>query len=748
MSDPTALLAEPVRRWIHQQGWTLLRDVQAKAIPAVLACGDVMISARTAAGKTEAALLPLLTRLVHRSETGAPGFGVVYVSPLKALINDQHRRLESLCEASDVPLHKWHGDVSAADKKRARDRPGGVLLITPESLEATLVRRGREIPRLFGAVEAFVIDELHAFIGTERGMQLQSLLSRIEQATKREQIDRIGLSATLGDLQIACAAMRPRPSKPVAVVEGLDHGAGVKLQVRGYLIPRAEPQKPNANGLEPGGGEDGAAQDMPPIVPPQVAADMFRLLRGRSNLLFAGSRANVEAYADALRDLSERNALPNEFFAHHGSLSKQEREHLESRLRDDPRPTTAVATTTLELGIDIGDVETIAQVGPGVSVASMRQRLGRSGRREGRPAIMRIFVLEKDIRKGDHPLDALRLDLIQSIAMVEALAAGWCEPPNRQGLHLSTLLHQILALIVQTGGLTAAAAFRALCERGAFVTVDKPLFIALLKAMAAPERALIEQSPDGLLMVGKGGERLTESYEFYTVFATEQEYRIVHEAKTLGTYPISITVAVGQTIIFTGRRWRIERIDDDARVIEVKPARRADPPKFNGLWGGVHDHIVAVMKDVLAGEAVPDYLDVAARTLLAQAREAFRTHGLMMRSTIPYGRGTLLLPWIGTKKLTSLALAFNALEMDASTFGHVIELSDHAPDAVMQVLAHMAAEPPPPPEVIAAKAAKPHRAKFDPLLPAELMNLVTVIEQLDVGSIPRTAARLMLDSST
>jgi ATP-dependent Lhr-like helicase len=742
MSDPVALLAEPVRRWIHQQGWTRLRDVQAKAIPAVLAGGDVMISARTAAGKTEAALLPLLTRLILRTEGGASGFGVVYVSPLKALINDQHRRLEGLCEACDIPLHRWHGDVSASDKKRARDQPGGVLLITPESLEATLVRRGREIARLFGGLEAFVIDELHAFIGTERGIQLQSLLSRIEQATKRDLIDRIGLSATLGDVQIACAAMRPRPSKPVAVVEGLDQGSGVKLQVRGYLMPRAEPEKPDADGLQSETGEDVDPQDAPPIVPPQVAADLFRLLRGRSNLLFAGSRANVEAYADALRDLSERNALPNEFFAHHGSLSKHEREHLETRLRDDPRPTTAVATTTLELGIDIGDVETIAQIGPGVSVASMRQRLGRSGRREGKPAIMRIFVLEKDIRKGDHPLDALRLDLVQSIAMVGSLAAGWCEPPSRQGLHLSTLLHQILALIVQTGGLTATAAFRALCKQGAFVTVDKPLFIALLKAMAAPERALIEQSPDGLLMVGKGGERLTESYEFYTVFATEQEYRLVHEAKTLGTYPISITVAVGQTIIFTGRRWRIERIDDDARVIEVKPARRADPPKFNGLWGGVHDHIVAVMKNVLAGEAVPDYLDEAARTLLGQAREAFRAHELTRRSTIPYGRGTLLLPWVGTKKLTTLALAFNALEMDASTLGHAIELSDHAPEAVMRVLGRMALEPPPPPEMIAAKAAKPHRAKFDPLLPADLMNLVTVVEQLDIGSVPAVAAEV------
>jgi ATP-dependent Lhr-like helicase len=741
MSDSVALLAEPVRRWIHQQGWTRLRDVQEKAIPVVLDGGDVMISARTAAGKTEAALLPLLTKLILRREAGTSGFGVVYISPLKALINDQYRRLEGLCDACGVPLHKWHGDVSAADKKRARDRPGGVVLITPESLEATLVRRGDEIGHLFAGLEASVIDEFHAFIGTERGIQLQSLLSRIEQATGREQIDRIGLSATLGDMQIACAAMRPRPSQPVAVVEGLDNGAGVKLQLRAYLIPRVDPGTTSTDKRETEGESNAAAVSS--IVPPQVTGDLFRLLRGRSNLLFAGSRANVEAHADALREQSELNSLPNEFFAHHGSLSKHEREYIEARLRDDPRPTTAVATTTLELGIDIGDVETIAQIGPGVSVASMRQRLGRSGRREGKAAIMRIFVLEKDLRKGDHPLNALRLDLVQSIAMVEALAAGWCEPPDRQGLHLSTLLHQILALIVQTGGLTAAAAFRALCERGAFVTVEKAVFIALLRAMAAPERALIEQSPDGLLMVGKGGERLTESYEFYTVFATEREYRIVTESKTLGTYPISITVAVGQTIIFAGRRWRIARIDDDARVIEVKPTRRADPPKFDGLWGGVHDHIVAVMREVLANESVPAYLDEMARKLLVQAREAFHSYELVTRSILPYGRGTLLLPWVGAKKLTSLGLAFNALEMDASPFGHAIELPEHDPDAVKRVLERMSAEPPPSPKLIAAKAAKPHRAKFDPFLPAELMDLVTVVEQLDVDSLPQVATKLL-----
>jgi ATP-dependent helicase Lhr and Lhr-like helicase len=742
MSKATERLAEPVRRWIYQQGWNSLRDVQEKAIPAILAGGDVLISARTAAGKTEAAILPLLTRLLSSRLESANGFGVVYISPLKALINDQFRRLEDLCETCQVPLHKWHGDVSASDKRKARERASGILLITPESVEATLVRRSRDISMLFGNVEAFVIDELHAFIGTERGIQLQSLLSRIEIATKRDRIDRIGLSATLGDLQIACAALRPHPAHPVTIIEGLDAGNGLKLQIRGYVEPRNEKPSSSSNDEDTQKAAEEASL-LPPLVPEEVASDLFRTLRGRSNLLFAGSRAKVEAFADALRELSERNALPNEFFAHHGSLSKAEREHLETRLRDDPRPTTAVATTTLELGIDIGDVETIAQIGPGVSVASMRQRLGRSGRRVGRPAILRIFVIEKDVRAGDHPLDSLHFDLIQSIAMVKALATGWCEPPPKQGLHLSTLLHQVLALIVQYGGVTAANAFRMLCERGAFVTVDKPLFIALLKAMASPERRLIEQSSDGLLMIGAGGERLTESYEFYTVFATEQEYRVIDGSRTLGTYPISITVAPGQTIIFAGRRWRIERIDDDAKVIEVKPSRHAQPPKFEGLWGGVHDHIVLAMRDVLQGDDIPVYIDDGAKALLAAARESYRALGLHQCSIIPCGRGSLILPWVGTRKLTTLALVLNALEVQASPISHALELPDTESDTSRALLQKIASEPPPPAESIAAKAAKPHRAKFDPLLPADLMDLVMIVEQLEIAAIPDVATRAL-----
>jgi ATP-dependent Lhr-like helicase len=657
-----------------------------------------------------------------------------------------------VCNVCSVPLHKWHGDVSGAAKRRSGDRPSGVLLITPESLEAMLVRRGKDSTRLFRNVEAFVVDELHAFIGTERGVQLQSILSRIEIAVGREHIDRVGLSATLGDMRLASATLRPRAVLPATIVEGLDPGNGLKMQIRGYVEVRrdtrtsawADSKDDSSRRIAGPNGTVNTDPENEPLVPPAVAADLFRVLRGRSNLLFAGSRARVEAYADALRMMSEEQGLPNEFFPHHGSLSKPEREDVEARLRDDPRPTTAVATTTLELGIDIGDVETIAQIGPGLSVASLRQRLGRSGRRPGKAAVLRIFVIETDPRPGDYPLDLLHLDLVQAIAMVEALREGWCEPPVPKGLHLSTLMHQILALIVQTGGLTASACYRVLCERGAFVTVDKSLFSRLLRAMAAPERALIEQSRDGLLMVGGGGEKITEAHDFYTVFATEVEYRVVASGRTLGTHPVDVAIAAGQTLIFAGRRWHILSIDDDARVIEVKPSRHGRPPSFKGSWGGIHDHVVATMRRVLLAQDLPVYLDAPAKELLAAARQAFRSLQLHERAIVPWGNGSLIVPWLGTKKLTTLALTLNASgsdesDVDASPVGHAIEMPKTPPDTVGRLLSRLATDAPLEPTKIAERAAKPQLAKFDHLLPTDLMALVTVVERLDVMSVPAAA---------
>ncbi|ACL62641.1 DEAD/DEAH box helicase [Methylobacterium nodulans] len=753
-------LAEPVRRWIWQQGWSTLRDVQERAVPAILAGGDVILAARTAAGKTEAAFLPLLSRVLPKRDGGRPGFSLLYVSPLKALINDQFRRLESLLEACDMPLHRWHGDVSADAKRRARERPQGVVLITPESLEATLVRRGREAPRLFGALDAIVIDELHAFIGTERGRQLQSVLSRIEACAGRDRIDRVGLSATLGDMDLAREALRPGASDAVTLVESQEGGTELLLQIRGYERPLRQPTAPPKDRLQqpsgPGPNEEREAASAVPdlcaveaiqtasLVEEPVARHLFEVLRGRRNLLFAGSRQNVEIYTDRLRALSEAARLPNEFFAHHGNLSRAERETVELRLREDARPTTAVATTTLELGIDIGDVESVAQIGPGWSVSSLRQRLGRSGRRPGKPAVLRIYVIEDEAGPTLHPADRLRLDLVQAVAMVELLLERWCEPPRTRGLHLSTLVHQTLALIVQTGGLRPGTAWQLLCEHGPFRNVSRDLFVEVLRSMARPEAELVEMSPDGLLMLGPRGERLTAGHDFFAVFQSPEEYRIVEGSRPLGTVPLDTTLAPGQTIIFAGRRWCIETVDERAKVVVVIPTNAALPPRFDGSGAGLHDRVAAAMRACLSGTHVPPFLDAGARTLLGQARDAFFAFGLDRGSIVEVEGDCVIFPWAGSPKLETLTLALRTRHFQASPFQHVIEVRDCSARNLRAALAEIAGSPPPDGHELARFAVKPMREKYDAYLTEALLVQAMTVERLEAQALPGIA-RLVLD---
>jgi ATP-dependent helicase Lhr and Lhr-like helicase len=208
LSDPTSSgfyrLHEQVQRWIWEQRWTELRDIQEQAIVPILSGNtDLIIAAATAGGKTEAAFLPIFSKLAESSTSiTQPGIQVLSLSPLKALINDQHYRLSELGERLEIPVHAWHGDVDSGRKQRLLKKPVGILLITPESLEAMFTGRGHDLNRIFAALQYVVVDELHSFIGTERGQQLRSLLHRLEKALDRR-IPRIGLSATLGEMGLA-----------------------------------------------------------------------------------------------------------------------------------------------------------------------------------------------------------------------------------------------------------------------------------------------------------------------------------------------------------------------------------------------------------------------------------------------------------------------------------------------------------------------------------------------------------------
>jgi ATP-dependent Lhr-like helicase len=677
-TSPFERLHPEVQRWIRDQGWTGLRDIQEAAITTVMSSDvDVVIMAGTASGKTEAAFLPLLTQA---AQAGRGGLRVLYISPLKALINDQYRRLELICDRLEMPLTRWHGDAPADAKARLRREPAGVALITPESIEALLLRRPAEAERLFSGLHSVVVDELHAFLQGPRGLQLSSLLRRIDSlATRRPR--RVGLSATLGDPAEACRWLDPaHPMRPV-VLRSASTGPSIKLQIRGYEQPL---------GLD---GIDEIAEHGAQDALSRIADHVFTHLRGSNNLVFAGSRRTVEALADRLRQRSEHANVPEEFFPHHGSLSKELRETLELRLKAGDLPTTAIATTTLELGIDLGSVKSVAQIGAPKSLASLKQRLGRSGRR-GEPAILRIYLREKQLASDAGPLDRLRIGTVRAVAAVRLLLENFVEPPVTDPSIATVALHQTLATIASRGGIRPATIHRALFGKDSFLSVKPGDYADLLRGAARDGVDLLEQSPDGLLMLGPAGERLTDGRDFYAVFATDDEWRLVAGGRTLGTVPISNVLGIGALVGFAGRRWRVEAIDDRGKVLDVIPHRSGRLPKFDPVSGeAVHDRLSATMRSVLEDTGAPPYLDRQASTFLAEARSSYRALGLDSRDVVEAGADCYLLTWRGTAVNALLAILIRSAGLECEALDVGVGVTDCSPDELRAVFESVTAFP-------------------------------------------------------
>ncbi|MEP0313128.1 MAG: DEAD/DEAH box helicase [Hyphomonas sp.] len=711
-------LARPVQKWIRSRGWSELRDIQARSTNIILGSDkDLIVAASTAGGKTEAAFLPLISQVLGGETEARSGFDLVYIGPLKALINDQTKRLEDICKDVDLPIVPWHGDISTSIKSRAEKRPRGILLITPESLEALFIRKGASLPHLFGNAKAVVIDELHTFLDAERGVQLRSLLTRLELAISRP-VRRIGLSATLGDINLARSYLRPDAPNDVETVIAEGGEAELLLQVRGYISS--------------GDDNEGDAATT------EIAKHLFENLRGSDNLIFAGSRGRVEEFADRLRSLCEQAHLPQEFYPHHASLSKDHREFVEARLKDDALPTSAVCTSTLELGIDIGDVKCVAQIGPPFTVAALRQRLGRSGRREGQPAILRQYAIEAALDASAHFSDRLRLGLVRSIAMIELLLKGWCEAPRPHALQLSTLVHQILSIIAERGGTSAKRLYVTLCERGPFSAVGPEIFLAVLRQLGRSDIALIEQGEGGFLLLGRVGEKLVEHYSFYAVFNTPDEYRIVHDGRELGTLPVSQVLAPKLTLIFSGRRWEILEIDDRDKVILVKPARAGKPPLFGGDAGNIDDRVIEKMREIFEQDDIPRYLDAVASELLVDARKSFRNFGFANRRIVELGESrTALALWCGSVKTTTFALALRAMGFKVEQYDGFIELDGRETDTtVAAALAQLADDGSPD---LFPENSNLIFEKFHTYLSTELLQLDALSSRLHAKSLPELA---------
>ena len=717
-SQAFLLLHEKVQNWIYREKWDDLRDIQEKSVTPILSqTTDILIGSPTSSGKTEAAFLPIFSKITDCNDVSIKA---LCISPLKALINDQYERLSTIGEATGVKITRWHGDVNRNHKQSLINSPKGILLITPESLEAIFVIHGTKLADIFGKLEYIIIDELHFFIGTERGKQVQSLICRLEFLLNKT-IPRIGLSATLGDMALAVKFLRNNCDFPCQIITSEIIKQDVQLLIKGYEIKKIDV----ANVSENESNFD--------II--DICKNLFKTLRGSNNLIFTNSRRITEKIADMLTKLSEYNNIPNEFFPHHGSLAKQIREEVEFNLKNNNLPQNVICTSTLELGIDIGSVKSVAQIDCPHSVASMKQRLGRSGRR-GEPAILRMYITEHEISNNSEIISKLRINIVQSIALVNLLIKKWIEPPIIHNLHLSTFVQQIMSVIAQYGGCQATKLWQILCVKGAFksddITMD--VFKKLLKSLG--EKDIIKQMDNGELIHGLAGEKIVNNYNFYIVFNTPEEYKLVSENKTLGTIPIRIPLKEDDYLIFSGKRWIISKIDNEKRIIYLKPSYGGKAPDFTGDKSGlVHDEIRKEMFRVYNSFDTPIFLDPKAKKLLDEGRAYFNNYNLKNNFVIQDGLASLIFLWTGDIKLNTLYLILSKQGLKASIEDGAILVESIDKDLLKKILIEIINDKTITPQSLVEYVKNKNNEKYDELLSEELLILDYSIKNIDIEGL-------------
>jgi len=641
-----SLLHPSVQRRLWDMKWTELRPLQVQAINRIsLASGDLIISAATASGKTEAAFLPILSKIADEPLGSVRS---LYVGPLKALINDQFARINDLCHHLEMPVHDWHGDVSASRKAKLLECPGGVLLITPESLESIFVNRSTALRNLFNGLRFIVIDELHSFLDNERGLHLRSLLSRLRSVIEQPaSVRTIGLSATIGDLSIATRYVNEDQPQDVHTIDDKIETRSTKLRIHGYCWEFEEEDK-----------------DDNPSVPDELmrfAQDVVQHCKGKSNLIFANSKGDIEELADLCASIGRDEGINDRFLVHHGSLSAAIREDTEATMKEG-KPATAFCTSTLEMGIDIGSVSMIGQVDPPWSVASLKQRIGRSGRRKGESQILRMYIRCHQTTPQDDLFDRLHLQLIQAIAVTELMLERWAEPARLPVCDLSTLTQQIISYIFQRGGARADELHRVLCVAGPFRDISTNVFAQLLRQLV--EKDVLEQEPEGDLILGLLGESLRKNKGFYAVFNTPSEYSVIYEGTILGT--LSSAPEKGERLLFAGRRWQVIDVDPEKLELHVIPAHGWKRPKFSGSGGEIHEKIRKKMREILLGDKKFIYLDDAATSLLESARSAADISHLSQPLISLGPRKTAIMTWTGTRIQQTLVSIFDYLKVEAT----------------------------------------------------------------------------------
>lgn len=404
--------------------------------------------------------------------------------------------------------------------------------------------------------------------------------------------------------------------------------------------------------------EEKEQESLPTLYP--LANHLYQHYRQNRHLIFAGSRRNVEIITDQLTQICEQTKEFCPFFPHHGNLSKEVRESLEKALKSGSQDISAVATTTLEMGIDIGHIKSIVQIGAPQSISALRQRIGRSGRREGHPQKMTLMIEElpispdKKVPSNQNILDQFYFDTIQAVAALSLLQSGWCETPQANALHLSTLVHQIFACLKQYGGVKPHQLYHLLCQKGPFQAVSEKLFTEILECLASRSEDILEQNPQNDLILGLKAEKWTDYFDFYSVFQTVREYQMRANNKILGTLSASRCPQADAYLIFSGKRWQVKSVDMSAMKVDLIPAKAGIAPSFEaGYAENISEMLVQAMKHIYQNEAVPSWCDAQSRLFLEQGRACFQRQHLSQAPLLILDQ-IYLFPWMGTSQLLTL----------------------------------------------------------------------------------------------
>ncbi len=693
-----------IQDFIYDHDWENLRSIQVAAAEAIFDTDEnVLLTASTASGKTEAAFFPILTEFWERPPASV---GALYIGPLKALINDQFTRLNDLCAEADIPVWHWHGDVAQSHKAKLIKKPSGILQITPESLEALLMHKHMAVPRLFCDLRYVVIDEVHSLMRGDRGGQTLCLIERLSRmAGVRPR--RIGLSATIGDPERTGAFLsegsgrgcviprftEPRHiwrismehfynSGPQATQRALEATGAVPAQVVAVSDPADAYRLPARSqaGEHSGRGSSSAAAsgagtrvssapegevEIPPaderalLNPTDTApaeADpgigyIFEHTRGRKCLVFVNSREEAEAVCSELRSYCEAEREPDRFLIHHGNLSASYRETAEELMRDDELPLTTVTTATLELGIDIGRLERAFQIDAPFTVSSFLQRMGRTGRRDLPPEMWFTMREEEPEPRTTMP-ETIPWKLLQGIALVQLYREEkWVEPPRLDRLPYSLLYHQTMATLASCGELSPAELAQRVLTLGYFRRVSADDYRELLRHLIKIDH--IELTEGGGLIVGLAGERLVNNFKFYAVFQENEEFTVRSESAELGT--IVNPPPPGERIAIAGHCWVVEEVDWKRHSLFVTQVKGRVPAYFGDCPGDIDTHVLERMRRALAEHELYPYLMTNARARLVQARRTAEISGAATRPLINLGGETwVLFPWLGSYAFLAL----------------------------------------------------------------------------------------------